>query len=73
MAVIQSMSDRDGLIWFDKKMTPWREAQTHVLTHTLMPQIVSAQRPRVRQVTRATGWKMVCHGEDCWVPAKENA
>jgi len=35
MAVIQSMSDRDGLIWFDKKMTPWREAQTHVLTHTL--------------------------------------
>ncbi|MFY0649562.1 MAG: branched-chain amino acid transaminase [Methylophilaceae bacterium] len=29
------MSDRDGLIWFDKKMTPWREAQTHVLTHTL--------------------------------------
>jgi branched-chain amino acid aminotransferase len=35
MAVIQSMSDRDGLIWFDNKMTPWREAQTHVLTHTL--------------------------------------
>ena len=35
MAVIQSMSDRDGLIWFDKKMTPWRDAQTHVLTHTL--------------------------------------
>ncbi len=35
MAVIQSMSDRDGLIWFDKQMTPWREAQTHVLTHTL--------------------------------------
>ena len=35
MAVIQSMSDRDGLIWFDKQMIPWREAQTHVLTHTL--------------------------------------
>jgi branched-chain amino acid aminotransferase len=35
MAVIQSMSDRDGLIWFDKKMTPWRDAKTHVLTHTL--------------------------------------
>jgi branched-chain amino acid aminotransferase len=35
MAVIQSMSDRDGLIWFDNNMTPWREAKTHVLTHTL--------------------------------------
>jgi len=30
-----SMSDRDGVIWFDGKMVPWREAQTHVLTHTL--------------------------------------
>ena len=30
-----SMSDRDGLIWLDGKMVPWREAQTHVLTHTL--------------------------------------
>ncbi len=30
-----SMSDRDGLIWFDGKMVPWREAQVHVLTHTL--------------------------------------
>jgi len=30
-----SMSDRDGVIWFDGKMVPWREAQVHVLTHTL--------------------------------------
>jgi branched-chain amino acid aminotransferase len=30
-----SMSDRDGVIWYDGKMVPWREAQTHVLTHTL--------------------------------------
>ena len=30
-----SMADRDGLIWFDGKMVPWRDAQTHVLTHTL--------------------------------------
>ena len=27
--------DRDGLIWFDGKMVPWREARVHVLTHTL--------------------------------------
>lgn len=30
-----SMSDRDGLIWFDGEMVPWREAKVHVLTHTL--------------------------------------
>jgi len=29
------MSDRDGLIWFDGEMVPWREANVHVLTHTL--------------------------------------
>ncbi len=30
-----SMSDRDGWIWYDGKFVPWREANTHVLTHTL--------------------------------------
>ena len=30
-----SMDDRDGFIWFDGKMVPWREANVHVLTHTL--------------------------------------
>src|SRR6187551_1444043 len=30
-----SMADRDGWIWYDGKMVPWRDATTHVLTHTL--------------------------------------
>ncbi|MFT5504496.1 MAG: branched-chain amino acid aminotransferase [Gammaproteobacteria bacterium] len=30
-----SMSDRDGLIWFDGEMVAWRDATVHVLTHTL--------------------------------------
>ncbi|MGU9951676.1 MAG: branched-chain amino acid transaminase [Gammaproteobacteria bacterium WSBS_2016_MAG_OTU1] len=30
-----SISDRDGSIWFDGKMVPWREATTHVLSHSL--------------------------------------
>lgn len=30
-----SMHDRDGWIWFDGALKPWREATTHVLTHTL--------------------------------------
>jgi len=30
-----SLAHRDGVIWFDGKLVPWREAQVHVLTHTL--------------------------------------
>ncbi len=30
-----SFSDRDGVIWMDGEMVPWRDATTHVLTHTL--------------------------------------
>lgn len=30
-----SFSDRDGVIWMDGQMVPWREATIHVLTHTL--------------------------------------
>jgi len=30
-----SMADRDGVIWYDGQLVPWREATTHVLTHTL--------------------------------------
>ncbi len=32
---MMTMADRDGLIWLDGEMVPWREAKTHVLTHTL--------------------------------------
>ena len=32
---MQAMADRDGLIWLDGEMVPWREAKVHVLTHTL--------------------------------------
>ena len=29
------MHDRDGFIWYDGKLVPWRSATTHVLTHSL--------------------------------------
>jgi branched-chain amino acid aminotransferase len=29
------MDDRDGVIWFDGKLIPWREAKVHVLCHSL--------------------------------------
>lgn len=31
----QAFSDRDGFIWLNGKIVPWREAQVHVLTHGL--------------------------------------
>jgi branched-chain amino acid aminotransferase len=30
-----SFANRDGVIWFDGQLVPWREATVHVLTHTL--------------------------------------
>ena len=30
-----SMADRDGEIWYDGRLVPWRSATTHVLTHSL--------------------------------------
>ena len=27
--------DRDGTIWYDGKLVPWRDAKVHVLTHAL--------------------------------------
>src|SRR5258708_20492243 len=30
-----SMAERDGWIWYDGKLVPWRSATTHVLTHSL--------------------------------------
>ncbi len=35
MADIIPFDDRDGSLWFDGKLVPWREAKTHVLTHGL--------------------------------------
>ncbi|MGE0151322.1 MAG: branched-chain amino acid aminotransferase [Reyranellaceae bacterium] len=30
-----AFDDRDGLIWYDGKLVPWRDAKLHVLTHAL--------------------------------------
>lgn len=29
------MDDRDGVIWYDGQLVPWREAKLHVLSHSL--------------------------------------
>ncbi|MDE3060837.1 MAG: aminotransferase class IV, partial [Pseudomonadota bacterium] len=33
--ILIPFDDRDGFIWMDGKMVPWREAKVHVLTHGL--------------------------------------
>ena len=35
VAASSPYDDRDGSIWFDGKLVPWREAKVHVLTHAL--------------------------------------
>jgi len=30
-----TMAERDGVIWLDGELVPWRDARVHVLTHTL--------------------------------------
>ncbi len=35
MAEKRTFDDRDGWIWFDGELVPWREANIHVLTHAL--------------------------------------
>ncbi len=35
VATDKSYDDRDGWIWLDGKMLPWRDAKIHVLTHAL--------------------------------------
>ncbi len=35
MAAAQTFDDRDGWIWMNGKLVPWRDAKVHVLTHAL--------------------------------------
>src|SRR5262245_10938457 len=35
MAEPTPFHDRDGVIWLDGKLVPWRDAKIHVLTHAL--------------------------------------
>ncbi|MBL8510352.1 MAG: branched-chain amino acid transaminase, partial [Betaproteobacteria bacterium] len=50
-----SMSDRDGLIWYDGKLVPWREATTHVLTHSLHYGLAVFEGVRAYKTDAASG------------------
>lgn len=52
----RSYDDRDGLIWFDGKLVPWREANVHVLTHALhyASSVFEGQRAYSGEIFRLT-------------------
>src|SRR5450631_3334465 len=54
MRFAMSMSDRDGFIWYDGKLVPWRDATTHVLTHTLHYGMGVFEGVRAYQTARGT-------------------
>ncbi len=49
-----SMADRDGFIWYDGKLVPWRDATTHVLTHSLHYGVAVFEGVRAYRTDRGT-------------------
>jgi len=49
-----SYADRDGVIWMDGEMVPWRNAQVHVLTHTLHYGVGAFEGIRAYQTPQGT-------------------
>ena len=59
-----SFSDRDGSIWFDGEMVPWREAKVHVLTHTLHYGLGVFEGVRAYETDRGTAiFRLAAHTE----------
>ncbi|HTN27939.1 MAG TPA: branched-chain amino acid transaminase [Burkholderiales bacterium] len=50
-----SMADRDGWIWHDGKLVPWRSATTHVLTHSLHYGLAVFEGVRAYKTSTGTG------------------
>ena len=46
------MHDRDGWIWYDGELVPWRSATTHVLTHSLHYGLSAFEGVRVYDTAR---------------------
>jgi len=49
-----SMADRDGWIWHDGRLVPWRSATTHVLTHSLHYGLAVFEGVRAYKTVRGT-------------------
>jgi branched-chain amino acid aminotransferase len=51
---MSTMADRDGVIWLDGELVPWRDAKVHVLTHTLHYGMGVFEGVRAYQTDRGT-------------------
>src|SRR6266700_319913 len=49
-----SMAERDGHIWYDGRLVPWRDATTHVLTHSLHYGLAVFEGVRAYKTTEGT-------------------
>ena len=49
-----SYADRDGVIWMDGEKVPWREANVHVLTHSLHYGVGAFEGIRAYETGRGT-------------------
>ena len=59
-----TMDDRDGFIWFDGEMVPWRQAKVHVLTHSLHYGMGVFEGIRAYKTTRGTAiFRLPAHTE----------
>src|SRR5512145_3057864 len=66
-----SMADRDGFIWYDGKLVPWREANTHVLTHSLHYGLAVFEGVRAYKTPAGTGiFRLKEHTERLFNSAK---
>ncbi len=49
-----SFSDRDGFIWMDGEEVPWREANIHILTHSLHYGVAAFEGMRAYETRKGT-------------------
>ncbi len=49
-----SFSDRDGFIWNDGELVPWRDATVHILTHSLHYGLAAFEGVRAYQTAKGT-------------------
>ncbi len=68
---MQTMADRDGLIWLDGEMVPWRDAKVHVLTHTLHYGMGVFEGVRAYEAEQGTSiFRLDCHTDRLFNSAK---
>ncbi len=52
--MMNTMADRDGWIWFDGELRPWRECNVHVMTYTLHYGVGCFEGVRAYQTNQGT-------------------